>query len=55
MLSQEVLSIPITRPPYSPEFRQQAIDLARAGRDPVSLSKGARANRGDDPQVGCGR
>ena len=31
--------MPITRPPYSPEFRQQIIDLARAGRDPVSLSK----------------
>ncbi len=31
--------MPITRPPYSPEFRQQVIDLARAGRDPVSLSK----------------
>ncbi len=31
--------MPITRPPYSPEFRRQIIDLARAGRDPVSLSK----------------
>ncbi len=31
--------MPITRPPYSPEFRQQVIGLARAGRDPVSLSK----------------
>jgi len=39
MLLQEVPSMPITRPPYSPEFRQQIIDLARAGRDPVSLSK----------------
>ena len=39
MLLQEVCSISITRPPYSPEFRQQIIDLARAGRDPVSLSK----------------
>jgi len=39
MLLQEALSMPITRPPYSPEFRQQIIDLARAGRDPVSLSK----------------
>jgi len=39
MLLQEVPSMPITRPPYSPEFRQQVIDLARAGRDPVSLSK----------------
>ncbi len=32
--------MPITRPPYSPEFRQQVLDPARAGRDPVSLSKG---------------
>jgi transposase len=39
MLLQEAPSMPITRPPYSPEFRQQIIDLARAGRDPVSLSK----------------
>ncbi len=39
MLLQEALSMPITRPPYSPEFRQQIVDLARAGRDPVSLSK----------------
>jgi len=39
MLLQEALSMPITRPPYSPEFRQQIIDLTRAGRDPVSLSK----------------
>ncbi len=28
--------MPITRPPYSPEFRQQVIDLARAGRDPAA-------------------
>jgi len=39
MLLQEVLSMPITRPPYSPEFRQQVIDLSCAGRDPVSLSE----------------
>jgi len=39
MLLQEVPSMPITRPPYSPEFRQQVIDLVRAGRAPVSLSK----------------
>jgi len=29
----------ITRPPYSPESRQRIVDLAHAGRDPVSLSK----------------
>ena len=39
MLLQEVASMPITRPPYSPEFRQQIIDLARAGRDPASLAR----------------
>ena len=31
--------MPITRPPYPPQFRQQIVDLVRAGRDPVSLSK----------------
>ncbi|HEY0203068.1 MAG TPA: hypothetical protein VGC15_02805 [Acetobacteraceae bacterium] len=31
--------MPIIRPPYLPEFRQQVIDLARAGRNPVSLCK----------------
>jgi transposase len=33
-LSQEVFSMPRTRPPYSPEFRRQMVDLVRAGRDP---------------------
>ena len=31
--------MPITRPPYSPEFRRQVVDLARAGRDPASLAR----------------
>ena len=31
--------MPITCPPHLPEFRQQIVDLARAGRDPVSLSE----------------
>lgn len=31
--------MPITRPPYAPEFRRQIVDLVRAGRDPASLSK----------------
>lgn len=26
--------MPKTRPPYSPEFRRQMVDLVRAGRDP---------------------
>ncbi len=37
MLLQEVPFMPITRPPYSPEFRQQVIDLARAGRENKQL------------------
>ena len=31
--------MPKTRPPYAPEFRQQMIDLARAGRDPKDLAR----------------
>lgn len=31
--------MPKTRPPYSPEFRRQMIDLVRAGRDPADLSR----------------
>ncbi|MBC9180208.1 transposase [Roseomonas ludipueritiae] len=28
-----------TNPPYAPEFRQQIIELVRAGRDPASLAR----------------
>ena len=31
--------MPLSRPPYAPEFRQQMIDLVRAGRNPESLSR----------------
>ena len=31
--------MPKTRPPYAPEFRQQIVDLVRAGRDPQDLSR----------------
>jgi len=31
--------MPKTRPPYSPEFRRQMVDLVRAGRDPVDLAR----------------
>ena len=31
--------MPITRPPYSPEFRRQIVDLVRAGRQPEELAK----------------
>ena len=30
--------MPKTRPPYSPEFRRQMVDLVRSGRDPTSLA-----------------
>ena len=28
-----------TRPPYSPEFRRQMVDLVHAGRDPADLAR----------------
>ena len=28
----------LTRPPYSPEFRRQTVDLVHAGRDPADLA-----------------
>lgn len=31
--------MPKSRPPYSPEFRQQMVDLVRAGRTPEELSR----------------
>src|SRR5260221_6368594 len=31
--------MPETRPPYSPEFRRQMVDLVRAGRDPAELAR----------------
>ncbi len=31
--------MPQTRPPYSPEFRLQMIELVRAGRSPEDLAK----------------
>jgi transposase len=38
-LSPEVFLMPITRPPYSPEFRHQMVDLVRAGRSPEELAR----------------
>ncbi|MGH7043180.1 MAG: hypothetical protein ACREFY_13775, partial [Acetobacteraceae bacterium] len=29
----------MTRPPYSPEFSRQMVDLVRAGRDPAALAR----------------
>ena len=31
--------MPKTRPPYSPEFRRQIVELVRAGRDPEDLAR----------------
>ena len=31
--------MPKSRPPYSPEFRRQMVDLVRAGRTPEDLSR----------------
>ena len=31
--------MPKTRPPYSPEFRRQMVDLVRSGRDPSDLAR----------------
>ena len=31
--------MPKTRPPHSPEFRRQMVDLVRAGRDPTELAR----------------
>src|SRR5260370_32210272 len=31
--------MPRTRAPYSPEFRRQMVELARAGRDPDDLAR----------------
>jgi transposase len=39
-LSAEVFLMPKTRPPYSPEFRRQRVDLVRAGRSPEDLARG---------------
>ena len=38
-LLPEVLPMPRTRPPYSPEFRRQMVDLVRAGRNPDDLAR----------------
>ena len=31
--------MPTTRPPYSPEFRRQMVELVHAGRDPAELAR----------------
>ena len=31
--------MPRSRPPYAPEFREQMVELVRAGRSPEELSR----------------
>ncbi len=31
--------MPKTRPPYSPEFRREMVDLVRSGRSPEDLAR----------------
>ena len=31
--------MPRTRPPYPPQYRQQMVELVRAGRDPTELAR----------------
>jgi len=38
-LSREVSIMLRSRPPYSPEFRRQMVDLVRAGRSPDDLAR----------------
>ena len=32
-------TMPVTRPPYPPEFRRQLVELVRAGRSPEELAR----------------
>ena len=41
--------MPKSHAPYPPEFRQQMIELVRAGRTPYELAREFSAN---DPQLG---
>jgi len=50
--------MPKTRPPYSPEFRRQMVELVRSGRDPTDLARefepSAQAIRNWVVQAGLG-
>ena len=50
-LLPEVFPMPKTRPPYSPEFRRQMVDLVRAGRDPDDLAREFEPTGAVDPQL----
>jgi hypothetical protein len=39
--------MPKTRPPYSPEFRGQMVDLIRAGRDAADLARKRCSDKAD--------
>ncbi len=50
--------MPKSRPPCSPEFRRQMVDLVRAGRSPDDLASRrpgprVRADVAFDPRLGC--
>jgi transposase len=38
-LGRKESTMPRSRPPYPPEFRQQMVELVRAGRSPEELSR----------------
>ena len=39
MLVNKEFTMPRTHPPYPPEYRQQVVELARAGRSPAELAR----------------
>ncbi len=41
-----------TRPPYTPEFRRQMIELVRAGRSPERTGTGVRTDGAVDQELG---
>ena len=44
--------MPKTKPPYPAEFRQQMVELVRAGRTPAELSREFGCTRADHHQLG---
>ena len=53
LFARGVPRCPRTRPPYAPEFRQQMVDLVRAGRDPQDLARGFEAQNRELKAVGA--
>jgi transposase len=44
-----------TRPPYTPEFRRQMVDLVYAGRSPEELAREFEPTAAVDPELGSRR